>query len=164
MPVPVQVAPSIASSKGSSSGEVRPFSPSLSSSQAGVRQQLAASTAALRRPPPSRRSVAAEARWMELVQTRAGARAVWVQRCQQRDAACLDILSAQLNVLSLFTSGTAFINQVDRSTLLKLLSDLRSLATPLSPSPLAQPAVILPEEPRVDGLHVEQATPNGTAV
>lgn len=56
-----------------------------------------------------------------------------------------DVLDAQLDAVAVMTSGKAFVNAVDRATLLRLLSEMHKIGSPLEASPLANPVINLGE-------------------
>ena len=112
-----------------------------------VRAQLTASVSALDHPNESivRRSAAQRVKWLDQLEARhqqlRAAEKVRQQQCEDET----DLLTAQLDALSVMTSGKAFINAVDRTTLLKLLSEMRKVAAPNEPSPLTDPVINLGE-------------------
>lgn len=71
------------------------------------------------------------------------------RRLEERELHKEDIQRAQLDALEMLRSGKVFINPIDRETLLRLVSGIRSQRLCTEPSPLAEPAVQLAAKPEV---------------
>jgi hypothetical protein len=114
-----------------------------------LRHHLLRTAAALESPLPTPMEARAYADWADSLSRRQHKLTLQRKRQHTQQQAEVDTLDAQLDALGVLTCGSIFINPVDRETLLGLIGEMRSLRTPLEPSPLAMPEVKLlpPPEP-----------------
>ena len=108
-----------------------------------VRVQLSASVSGIDQPNEIAQYLAAKKRnkWFDELAARKLKQKAIENRRRIREEDDLDLLDAQMNALSVMMNEKAFINPVDRATLMGLVSNLRNLNAPTEPSPLTAPAV-----------------------